>query len=144
MEIFSKLISHFFFLSFFPSFSFFLLFPPLSSSLHIAQLGRSSDVWSLGCILYQMTYGTSPFSHLQLAQAVRAITDDNYVIPFPPHCNKDLIAVIKKCLQRNPRNRPTVEQLLAVNPSFLSSLSFLCFLREPCVCFLFTPLFFYG
>ena len=80
-----------------------------------AQLGRSSDIWSLGCILYQMTFGYSPFSQLQLAQAVRAITDESYVIPFPPHNNRDLIGVIKSCLQRNPKKRPTVDQLLTVS-----------------------------
>ncbi|KAF9428962.1 Dual-specificity kinase, spindle pole body (SPB) duplication and spindle checkpoint function [Podila epigama] len=48
------------------------------------KLGRSADVWSLGCIIYQMVYGYTPFSDFpKLLQRIKAITDPNHGIAFP-------------------------------------------------------------
>lgn len=76
------------------------------------RLGRASDVWSMGCILYQMVYGRTPFAHLSLVQKLHSITDPTYEVDFPPTGQPALDAVLAACLTRDPAARPSIEQLL--------------------------------
>jgi serine/threonine protein kinase len=74
------------------------------------KLGRSSDIWSLGCILYQMVYGKTPFAELGLVQKLQAIVSEEYNIPYPTvdPMYDNAIDVIKLCLQRNSKQRPGI------------------------------------
>ncbi|XP_030123358.4 dual specificity protein kinase TTK [Taeniopygia guttata] len=78
-----------------------------------SKISPKSDVWSLGCILYCMTYGRTPFQHITShINKMHAIVDPNYEIGFPDIAEKDLQDVLKRCLVRNPKERISVSELL--------------------------------
>ncbi|KAL0984672.1 hypothetical protein UPYG_G00145020 [Umbra pygmaea] len=78
-----------------------------------SKISAKGDVWSLGCILYCMTYGKTPFQNItnQIVK-LHAIIDPSHEIEFPDIAEKDLLDVLKRCLVRNPRERISIAELL--------------------------------
>lgn len=70
-----------------------------------------SDVWSLGCIIYELCTREPPFnakSHYQLVQKIK----EGKVAPLPNIYSAELSAVIRDCLRVNPDKRPDTASLL--------------------------------
>lgn len=66
------------------------------SANFVRQISPKGDVWSLGCILYCMTYGKTPFQSItnQISK-LHAIIDPSHKIEFPDISEKDLLDVLK-------------------------------------------------
>ena len=73
----------------------------------------SADVWAYGCLLIEMYTGRPPWSDLVDSNQdflQRIMKEDQY--PTLPDCSPALRDVIVACLTRNPRERPTADELL--------------------------------
>ncbi|KAK8005342.1 kinase-like protein [Apiospora arundinis] len=70
-----------------------------------------SDIWSLGCIMYELCTKEPPFnakSHFQLVQKIK----EGKIAPLPSIYSAELMGVIRDCLKTNPDRRPDTASLL--------------------------------
>ena len=93
------------------------------------KLGKASDIWSLGCILYQMVYGRPPFHALNTIQKLHAIPNPKHLILYQDHVDVDAVNSIKLCLVRDPKSRASIrgnngllnQKLLSLQSSTVSA-----------------------
>jgi len=72
-----------------------------------------SDVWALGCIVYEMATFKHAFDATNLPALVVNIVQGEYA-PVPAAYSGELRAAIQACLVKDPDQRPGVDQLLAL------------------------------
>lgn len=73
--------------------------------LNGVQSSNSSDVWALGCILYQMLTGTIPFQGMNEHSIFKKITRDPPDYKFPSNFDSDARSLVEKILVNEPLDR---------------------------------------
>jgi serine/threonine protein kinase len=72
-----------------------------------------TDIWSLGCILYQLCTLKYPFDATNLNALLMAIMRGKYQ-PVPTTYSKDLRALLGRMLTKAPAKRPSADQILGL------------------------------
>lgn len=78
-----------------------------------------SDIWSAGCVIYELCCLKPPFRGNSLEQLYQNVTKGNLSIilgvydPLPSFYSNDLSKVIALLLQKNPVNRPNCDIILS-------------------------------
>jgi len=70
-----------------------------------------SDIWGLGCVLYEIVNGQRAFDAQSLNGLALKIIKGNYT-PITTACSQGTKSLIKSMLSRNPANRPKIKEIL--------------------------------
>ena len=72
---------------------------------------NKSDVWSLGCVLYEMIILRPPFRAQDMEGLFKKVCKGQYNM-IPDRFSDDLFTIVQFLLQVNPATRPSCEQIL--------------------------------
>ncbi|KOM55121.1 hypothetical protein LR48_Vigan10g101300 [Vigna angularis] len=70
------------------------------------------DIWSLGCTVLEMATTKPPWSQYEGVAAMFKIGNSKELPAIPDHLSSEGKDFVRKCLQRNPHNRPSASELL--------------------------------
>ena len=89
--------------------------PPEQAGVHLGEVSRASDVYSLGAVLYHLLAGRPPFVGQTMADTVDQVIHQDAMRPrlLNPGAPADLETICLKCLEKEPRRRYQTAQELA-------------------------------
>lgn len=73
--------------------------------------GFPRDIWSLGCFLYCMVYGRTPFWASAPIEAIHQIQCSQLVLPENVDVSEDFVDLLKRILEKDPQKRSTLEDI---------------------------------
>uniref|UniRef100_A0A8C9JPX7 Mitogen-activated protein kinase kinase kinase 19 n=1 Tax=Panthera tigris altaica TaxID=74533 RepID=A0A8C9JPX7_PANTA len=75
--------------------------------------GRKSDIWSIGCTVFEMATGKPPLASMDRMAAMFYIGAHRGLMPpLPEHFSENAVDFVRVCLTRDQHERPSAAQLL--------------------------------
>jgi [calcium/calmodulin-dependent protein kinase] kinase len=83
--------------------------PELCVTNHGDISGKAADIWSMGVSLYCLRFGKIPFERSGVLDMYEAIKNDE--VEFDTTCEPDLLDLLNKLLDKNPKTRITMTEM---------------------------------
>ncbi|PVD33930.1 hypothetical protein C0Q70_05192 [Pomacea canaliculata] len=74
--------------------------------------GKKSDIWSIGCTVFEMATRKPPWAEMNPMAAIFAIGSDKPVPKLPNRFSLEAISFTERCLTRDQTQRPSASELL--------------------------------
>lgn len=84
-------------------------------------IGKPSDMWALGVVLYTMLYGQFPFYDSSPTQLFNKIKGAEYTIPPDGRVSENMLNLIRNLLILNPHSRLKTDQVLDALTTILAA-----------------------
>jgi len=86
------------------------------------KISTGVDIWSAGCIFYEMIYGKRPFGHNMTQEKILGegtiLRADPVEFPANPKCSDEAKDLMRQCLTRDIKNRPGPLAIFQTHPYF--------------------------
>lgn len=73
-----------------------------------------ADIWSVGCIFYEMLAGTCPFKGQNEMDLLRNIRTKELRMPDDVVVSRPSLEIVSRLLEKDPARRPSIEMLLSL------------------------------
>eukprot|EP00033_Pygsuia_biforma_P003527 GCRY01003861.1.p1 GENE.GCRY01003861.1~~GCRY01003861.1.p1 ORF type:complete len:766 (+),score=168.79 GCRY01003861.1:243-2540(+) len=76
------------------------------------QYNEKADVFSYGCVLWELYTRQDPYKGLNAMEVGRRVCNEGLRLPIPPQCPAILKSLITRCFQEDPNLRPSFREIL--------------------------------
>jgi serine/threonine protein kinase len=78
-----------------------------------AKFTKESDVWSYGCVLYEIATGSVPWAGVSLDE-VKSFYREKTCLEIPEEVDSQFAKLIRLCWQFEPKERPSFRDIVKV------------------------------
>jgi serine/threonine protein kinase len=91
----------------------------------------AADTWSLGVSAIELAQGQAPFNKLKLEQVLDNLSHETFPkLQDEEDWDDDFVDFVKDCIQKEPINRPTLDELLKKHKKFFAKAKTPAYLKQ--------------
>mgnify|MGYP003503931513 FL=1 len=81
-------------------------------SLRNREFSKSSDIWSFGCLNFEIFNRTKPYPEIEnITQVAMEVISKGLFPKFPEYCPSEMKNLLSNCFHQNPSSRISTNEL---------------------------------